>query len=320
MSILFRKYFWVINLVTITLCALFAAKAVGKLVDAKIPHAQSPQLALPPPEVNQTLGPANRDITQILSRNIFCSTCEKVKETPLKAMAAAEGAAEPVGEGLEKTTLNLKLVATLISEEDVSWSMAVILDMTEDNQGLFTIGSQLPGNATVTDIQEQRVLLLNGGRREYLSLLDETPEKRAEIAEPIQSPRANSPFAMPPATPGLEAVAKGIRKVGEGRYEIQRSALNKILGNTTLLARSARIVPSMHNGQPNGFKLYAIRPGSLYSLLGMFNGDTINAINGHAITTPDKALEVYTKLRNASHLSIEFARRGNPLTHEYTIR
>ncbi len=125
---------------------------------------------------------------------------------------------------------------------------------------------------------------------------------------------------MPRAQQGIAEIAKGISKVGEGKYEIRRSALNKVLGNTTLLARSARIVPSVKNGKPNGFKLYAIRPGSLYSLLGMFNGDTISAINGHSITTPDKALEVYTKLRSASHLSISFARRGTPLTHEYTIR
>ena len=47
---------------------------------------------------------------------------------------------------------------------------------------------------------------------------------------------------------------------------------------------------------------------------------TINAINGHSITTPDKALEVYTKLRSASHVSINFTRRGTAVTHEYTIR
>lgn len=87
-----------------------------------------------------------------------------------------------------------------------------------------------------------------------------------------------------------------------------------------MLARSARIVPSARNGQPNGFKLYAIRPGSLYSLIGMQNGDTIHAINGHAITTPDKALEVYTKVRTASHLTIAFSRRGQTSTHDYTIR
>jgi general secretion pathway protein C len=115
-------------------------------------------------------------------------------------------------------------------------------------------------------------------------------------------------------------LAQGVRKLGDTKWEIQRSALNKVLGNTTLLARSARIVPSVRNGQPNGFKLYAIRPGSIYSLIGMQNGDTIHEINGHQMNTPDKALEVYTKVRNASHLSISFTRRGKPRTHDYTIR
>ena len=29
---------------------------------------------------------------------------------------------------------------------------------------------------------------------------------------------------------------------------------------------------------------------------------------------------MYTKLRNASHLSVSFNRQGKPLTHDYTIR
>ena len=103
-------------------------------------------------------------------------------------------------------------------------------------------------------------------------------------------------------------------------WEIKRSTLEKVLSNTTLLARSARIVPSVKNGKPNGFKLYAIRPGSIYDLIGMKNGDTIHAINGHAMTTPDKALEVYTRVRNASHLNISFSRHSQTMTHDYNIR
>lgn len=114
-------------------------------------------------------------------------------------------------------------------------------------------------------------------------------------------------------------ISRSVTRVGPGRYRIKRSGLNKVLGNTMLLARSARIVPSVRNGRPNGFKIYAIRPGSIYALLGFYNGDTITAINGMAITSPDKALAVYSKLRNANKLTIQFNRRGRPMVHRYTI-
>ena len=325
-----KKYFWVINLLTISLCALFGASALGKLVETKIPRPPTRRISTPPPALTQSVGTSTqRDITKILERNIFCSTCEPLIETPVSSSEAGSGGDPNAAEDAPvKTSLNIKLVATVVSD-DKDWCFAEITDNTESNIGLFAIGAKVPGgaedDAVITDIMPTRVLLLNGGRNEYLDLI----AKEEEVASSPSVDTSGSPgeniknrfgHNMPRPQGGIAEIAKGISKVGEGKYEIQRTALNKVLGNTTLLARSARIVPSMKNGQPNGFKLYAIRPGSLYSLLGMFNGDTISAINGHAITTPDKALEVYTKLRSASHLSIAFNRRGTPLSHEYTIR
>jgi general secretion pathway protein C len=315
MTVYLRKYFWAINLLTIALCAFFAARAVGRLVDASL-ASETPRRVIATPPVQTTLPSTSRDITQILSRNIFCSTCERLVETPNKATADSKEL-NPNNEPV-KTSLNLKLIATLVSDEDKAWSFAAILDSSENKSHLFAIGSKLPGEAVLTDVMERRVLLHNGNRNEYLDL--ETGQGGTETAA-VSAPE--SVVSMRPSS-GLsgmeEEVSKSIRKVAEGKYEVERSALNRVLANTTLLARSARIVPSVVNGQPNGFKLYAIRPGSVYSLLGMVNGDTINAINGHAMTTPDKALEVYTKLRNASHLTISYLRQGKTLTNEYTIR
>ena len=45
--------------------------------------------------------------------------------------------------------------------------------------------------------------------------------------------------------------------------------------------------------------MYAIRPNSLFGKIGLQNGDTIKSINGIDMSSPDKALEVYTKVRVA---------------------
>lgn len=315
MTIFLRKHFWTINLFTIMLCALLAARALGRLVEANLPPIPIRKTITPAGLEDRTISsPGSRDITSILDRNIFCSTCEKVTETPNKAEEGDQGSnTDPI-----KTSLNLQLIATLVSPDDQAWSFAAILDNADGRTRLYAIGRKVPGDAEITDIMERRVLLLNGRRHEYLDIGAENNPDSSNAPPPTPTPPVSF---KPRGLSGMEQeVAKSIRKVGENRYEIERSALNKVLGNTTLLARSARIVPSVKNGQPNGFKLYAIRPGSLYSLLGMANGDTINAINGHAITTPDTALEVYTKLRSASHVSISFTRQNKTITNEYTIR
>jgi len=315
MTIIIRKYFWTLNLLTIALCALLAAKSVGHLVEANLPEVKARRASSPPPALEQSMiGAGVRDISPILARNIFCSTCAPAQETSTEAKSGEGGPpGDPAHDAPIKTTLNLKLIATLVSVEDKAWSFAAIEDVAETKSRLFAIGSRLPGDATVTDILDRRVLLLNGNRNEFLDL-DSGDQPESTSPEPMVS------IQRPTMMPGMESISQGIRKVGDSKYEIQRSALNKVLANTSMLARSARIVPSVRNGKPNGFKLYAIRPGSLYSLLGMTNGDTINAINGHPITTPDKALEVYTNLRSASHVAIAFTRRGATVTHEYNIR
>ena len=48
--------------------------------------------------------------------------------------------------------------------------------------------------------------------------------------------------------------------------------------------------------------------------------DTIHSINGFEITSPDKALEVYTKVKSANSLSVQITRRGAPVSMEYQIK
>jgi general secretion pathway protein C len=106
---------------------------------------------------------------------------------------------------------------------------------------------------------------------------------------------------------------KGIKTIDETHRTVSRALVDKILANPMAVAKGARIVPAVKNGKPDGFKLYAIRPSSMYARLGLMNGDTLQAVNGFELTSADQALEVYTKLREATSLEIELMRRGKPV-------
>jgi len=110
-----------------------------------------------------------------------------------------------------------------------------------------------------------------------------------------------------------------IKKIDDFTYEIPRSTIDAALGNPGAIARGARVVPSVKLGQPNGFKIYAVRPGSLYAALGILNGDTIQAINGHALDSASSALDAYDKLKGADSLRIELERRGRPEALKITV-
>lgn len=118
-------------------------------------------------------------------------------------------------------------------------------------------------------------------------------------------------YTPPPDDP--DPLFATIEKVSDNEYSVPRNTVDALLADPMKYSRQARIVPSMRNGQPHGLKLYAIRPSSVFSKLGFSNGDTIHAINGFEIASPDKALEVYTKLKDTEHVTFELTRRGRPV-------
>ena len=105
---------------------------------------------------------------------------------------------------------------------------------------------------------------------------------------------------------------EGIVKVSDHEFRIPRKTLDELLADPMRSAGRVRIVPSIKNGNPNGFKLYAVRPSSVFAKLGFQNGDTIHEINGVALASAEKALEVYSKLQSADEFVVTLTRRGQP--------
>jgi general secretion pathway protein C len=68
-----------------------------------------------------------------------------------------------------------------------------------------------------------------------------------------------------------------------------------------------------------GFRLFGIRPDSPLGVAGFLNGDRVDSINGFEVSTPERALEAYARLRTASHLRIALHRGGKPLGLDYAI-
>lgn len=128
----------------------------------------------------------------------------------------------------------------------------------------------------------------------------------------LHSPRADISLGDCP-TP------TGITKIDDFSYRIDREAIEDWLGNPACMMRQARIIPYVKDGEPIGFKLYSIRPNTLYSKLGLKNGDAILKLNGVALTSPDQALEAYQGMKNAKTVTMDIVRRGEPKVLKYEI-
>jgi general secretion pathway protein C len=154
----------------------------------------------------------------------------------------------------------------------------------------------------------------------------------------LKMERADQPFTLtlvlasppqvlpsPPGDPtddedAVAAALERIKKTSDTSYEIPQDVIDIVLNSPTALMRSARVVPAVKDGQARGFRLYAIRPSSLYAKIGLQNGDTVVKLNGMDLISADKALEAYTKLQGAKKVVVELERRGQPVQLTYTVK
>jgi general secretion pathway protein C len=309
--LLLTKYMWLLDAVVVAVCAAVLGSSASSLVAFRLGEtapAQTPAAQVqsrPPPQVR------SKQPNTILRRNIFCSTCP-----PIRLDGDPEPVTLPDMAPLEPqpTQLPLKLLAVMYapSLKAHTWNMAVIRSNDRKTVGAFREGAQVHG-ATLLRIADTRVFLDNAGATEFLDLL--APPKAA----PVPPARPAPPPPHPVATLTQE-LDRGIKRLSEYRYEIKRGTLESVLGNLALLSRSARIVPEMRGGKPAGFRLFAVRPDGPFAKIGLQNGDVVASINGLEMTSPEKALEVYGKLKSASHLDLGLERNGQKVASDYTIR
>jgi general secretion pathway protein C len=306
---LLRKYLWAVDGLVVALCAIFLARATSTAVERKMVAAgPAPKTAMRAPVASVAPPVYSKQVEEILNRNIFCSTCP-----PILQKEKGPDTGPPPPPPLQRTSLNLKLLAIMYAPPPANpkWSMAVIRDNDAKSAGPYTVGAKIR-EATIEDIEEDKVYLdFGGGRHEFLDLLDR-PVPAGAPAAPVASNTPPDPLAA--------ELDKGIKKVGENNYEVQRSTLDSLLGNMAALAKGARIVPETKDGKPAGFRLFSIRPDGPFAKIGLLNGDVVSAINGLEMNSPDQALLAYTKLKTANHLSVAIERNGQKITKDYNIR
>ena len=309
-----KKYFWVLGALTVVVCAIFTAASISHYLEGKFlsDKAKAPAVVVvaasaEPTKIRSKLG------EPLAARNMFCSDCQPAAPETTPAVATDPNM-------VPYTSLSLHLVAANVSSRP-EWSFATIQNTTSEALGYYAIGQEIPDAGVVKRITGKYVDFENKTTHglERIALVPETGMHTVAAAKPVEVP-AKVDDDGENKDEIASAIDSGIKQIDENSYEIDRALVDKLLANPMSVARGARIVPSVKNGKANGFKLYAIRPTSVYAKLGMSNGDTVHSVNGFDLTTPDKALEVYTKVRESTSLEVSITRRGKPVSIHYSIR
>lgn len=253
----------------------------------------------PPP------GPAPRPRTtsqqtfleKIVSGNIFDSS-----------MVGVEPEVTLVDDGSgRKTSLDVILIATMVAEPSQFSSALISGKSKEDKAFGYGIGDELMG-AKILDIQQMAVKLEVNGEVEWLY-----PDNAAVK----EKPAGGGPVTKTTVKDDPEA---GITTEG-GKIIVERRVVDEALANVETLATKMRVVPHKGaDGAVDGYRLSAIRRGSLFDKLGIKNGDVVHGVNGMPLTDTDGAFQAFQTLQTESAFTFEVTRRNQRQTFEYEVR
>ncbi len=300
MELLLQRYSWALNLAAVLLGAYLAARTVNTIAATAI--APKPALMQQASATPQAIGAQRTELDADKLAKLF--------DVPLPKPPPGgnEAAAEPVRAGWNPVPVRSSLHGTLVGTaiaDPARYSLCQITNPDVNETQVYAIGDKYQG-ARIYAVEKERVLLDNNGVNEYIDDNAAAPAPNLGVT------------AMP--QPGAAAQGgEGVKQLSENQYVVAKSEINNALTNLSDLATKARIVPSFKNGVANGFKLFSIVPDSLYAKIGIQNGDVIRRINGYEMNSPDKALEIYQKLRDASRIEIELERRGENIRKSYSI-
>ncbi len=315
-----KRHFWAVILVLTGAAAFFSASGITQLVGTAL-AVDEKQLAAPPPasRAAPSVGTASNHVTSaeaLFQRNPFDSTTGTLNKPVVTDPEPGATASEPDGDPMNAPPCDGVKVLIITASTDPEWSFAAMTGPGDAKSVLRRRGGEI-GGKTVEFVGWDRVWLKQGATRCQVEMFkppgDPTP-KPAPVAAAIPPPAAGGAGSVPPD------IAKGISRVSATEFNVDRGVVDKILENQADLMRSARIVPEQENGKLVGIRLFGVRPETLLGTLGMENGDRLQTINGFDMTSPEKALEAYARLRTADHLTVQVNRRGANTNLDFNIK
>jgi general secretion pathway protein C len=321
---LLKRYFVGLVLALIALAAYFQASGVSNFVGARL-LVDAKELAAAPPSGKMIPGRSiKRDAGSsqyasgkpILERNAFDSVTGPL--TGVDAGVGDGGAAEEETVDFSKPYAAPECddarVLIITAAEDPAWSMAAMSEGSSGDTTLRRIGDTL-GSKRIWYIAWDRVWLQGDGDLCQARMFSDK-EPPPKVAKPAAKP--SRPKRGPAKVP--KEIADKIQKVSDTEFNVDRAVVDQILENQSVLMRSARIVPEKKDGKVVGIRLLRVRPDTLLGTLGLRDGDRVEKINGFDITSPEKALEAYARLRTAGNLSVSITRKGKPMNIDFNIR
>jgi general secretion pathway protein C len=285
------KHRWIADILVLSLLVYFGVNAFitvlnGRLAPTPEMQEEAVKLSVKPAADARPL----EDYAVITERHLFGGTSQGLAEPPPEEIVLDD---MPVA----LKSLGLKLVGTVVASKPEE-SSAIIEDRSTRKQEVYKEGDRVK-QALIKRILRHNVVINTGRRDEVLTMVPDESTGKTPVRE-----RA-------PPTRRRQAARSSIR--------LDREELESQMSNLNELMQQVRIRPFMEGRKPAGFLVSNIKPGSLFSKMGLRNGDVIQGVNGETITTPDQAVELYESLMEGGEIALEIKRGRRKQNLRYAV-
>ena len=240
-----------------------------------------------------------RDVQRaIKERNIFNSE-GKFPEEKFGGAVAAKSAHFDINAPCVATALPIELLGTIFLGDRLK-SLATVKDKSYSEADIYRVGDVIYGNdqATVAAVERQKLIINNNGVKECIDLDKEAPG-------------VGSDGFPTTGGDGFGALPTGGAGAGS-EITLEASYVEGELGpGFGKIVDAARLVPNtVDAGGINGFKIFAIKGGSLFARVGLQNGDIITRVNDTSMTQPEQGFALYQAFQDEKEVRIHLLRGG----------
>ncbi|MHC4174770.1 MAG: type II secretion system protein N [Planctomycetota bacterium] len=195
--------------------------------------------------------------------------------------------------------LGVALLGTVAGSRELS--RAIIKDLKTNELSLYKTGDTL-ATAHIQSIEKDVVVLIHQGQRKILDLgTRESKRRDADNAQGALSTNATQAVETnPPANSHTTAGAKS--------------------SDIEIMFTKAVVEPYAIDGQVEGLKITGLENIKGAKELGFKNGDVIRAVDGHRVTSKQKAYQIFKKAKSQTITDIELLRNNETKTLSFSLR
>lgn len=296
------------QLITIFLIVFTVAKLTAKVLQKKVAIESLDGVSLVSLDFSRDLSP--KEIQAIKLQNMF--NTGKVEPSVIPTEKTPEVRTEiACTEADKKSRLPIKLINTIVLQDNIK-SIASVQVRSESLFRELRVGEKINDMAKIGKIERLRLIVKNlkTGTCEAIE-----SSAMSELNSPI---RVLSKSETKAYKRNLKPIA-GIKNEGN-EFKIEKSFLKEKMKNIGQILTEAVGTQINNSDGSISFKITNIVPGSIFSHLGIRDGDIIQGIGGEKITDLNAVMGTFGKLSTLDQTSITVKRNGSQVVQEYKFQ